>query len=178
VLLKAACCDGVDIDTGLRNHQGRQAREFSTQLVFLNKIFKQAEVRIIRQRLKGLFSINCRDYHSVNHTNLNLAARKGLFYSKKTLKTHSGNMPVKSNVLGLSKPLKLEDLDDDDMVNCDASLSSHSNVLSHQGLCLVQQLDTKSIHKRCKEDLIDDTNKFKHYFNAVTRNDTQRWLRL
>jgi len=142
VLLKAACYDGVDIDTSLRNHQGRQAREFSTQLVFLNKIFKQAEVRIIRQRLKGLFSINCRDYHSVNHTNLNLAARKGLFYSKKTLslKTDQGpnNTPVvKSNVLGLSKPLKLEDLDDDDMVNCDASLSSDSNVLSHQGLCLV-----------------------------------------
>lgn len=139
VLLKGATCDGFDIDISLRNYEGRLARDFSTQLVFLNKILKQAEARIIRNKLKGLFSINLRDYNSVQHTNLNLIARRGLFYSKKDLpakadfwnnfnKTASFN----GSVLGLTKPLKIEDLGDDDMVNCDASLSSHqSNVLSH-----------------------------------------------
>ena len=73
----------------------------------------------------------------------------------------------------------IEDLGDDDIVNCDASLSSHqSNVLSHQGLCLIQQLDTKSIHTKFKEDPIHDSNRFKQYYNLVTRPGTTRWLRL
>ena len=77
-ILNAACCYGINIDVSLRNYEGKLARDFLTQLVFLNKILKLAEIRIIRKQLESIpFLTNHKKFSIVRHTNVNNVARKG-----------------------------------------------------------------------------------------------------
>jgi hypothetical protein len=99
-----------------------------------------------------------------------VVGRKGRFYTKeRSMKADTENA------------MSLAELHSSRLSNCNASFSSsQSNVLSHQGLLMVQSIDTKSLLKP-KHSVVDRltiNNRYRSLIDLILGTATPRWAKL
>jgi hypothetical protein len=107
----------------------------------------------------------------LTHFNISVVGRKGRFYTKeRTVKEQD-----------LENAMSLAELQSSHLSNCDASFSSNqSNLLSHQGLLMVQSIDTKSLfkHQNSIIERLSANNKHKRLIEYIMSTTTPRWAKI
>ena len=106
----------------------------------------------------------------LTHFSISVLGRKGRFYTReRSVREESQNA------------MSIAELQSSRLSNCDASFSSHqSNVLSHQGLLMVQSIDTKSLLKP-KSSVVDRlavNNRYRALIDSILSQATPRWVKL